>query len=188
MSPLSQTDAAPTPGLVANVGRYAGPMTGTEHILAEVLAEVVGVERVLVDSHFFADLGADSLVMARFCARVRKRADLPSVSIKDVYQHPTVRSLAAALLNAAPARVESTEQILAETLANILGAERVSVDSNFFDDLGADSLLMARFCSRARKRPGLPPVSMKDVYRHPTIRSLATALADTAPAPVARPV
>ena len=35
--------------------------------------------------------------MARFCARVRKRADLPSVSMKDIYQYPTVRSLAAAL-------------------------------------------------------------------------------------------
>ena len=30
------------------------------------------------------------MLMARFCARVRKRADLPSVSIKDIYQHPTI--------------------------------------------------------------------------------------------------
>ena len=37
------------------------------------------------DSHFFDDLGADSLVMAKFCARVRKRADLPSISMKDIY-------------------------------------------------------------------------------------------------------
>ena len=49
---------------------------------------------VPVDSHFFDDLGADSLVMAQFCARVRKRPDLPSVSMKDVYQHPTISSLA----------------------------------------------------------------------------------------------
>ena len=51
-------------------------------------------ERVPVDSHFFDDLGADSLVMAKFCARVRKREDLPSVSMKDIYGHPTIRSLA----------------------------------------------------------------------------------------------
>ena len=37
--------------------------------------------------------------MARFCARVRKRADLPSVSMPDIYKHPTIRSLAAALAN-----------------------------------------------------------------------------------------
>ena len=47
-------------------GRDAGPTTGTERLLAEVLADVVRVERVPVDSHFFEDLGADSLVMAQF--------------------------------------------------------------------------------------------------------------------------
>jgi non-ribosomal peptide synthetase-like protein len=65
--------------------------------LARVLAGVVDVESVPADSHFFDDLGADSMVMARFCARVRKRADLPSVSMQDIYRHPTISSLAAAL-------------------------------------------------------------------------------------------
>ncbi|MEA2671856.1 MAG: hypothetical protein QOG45_2076, partial [Chloroflexota bacterium] len=70
-------------------------------IFAGVLADILGIARVPVDSHFFADLGADSMLMARFCARIRKRADLPSVTIKDVYQHPTVRRLALAVGNAA---------------------------------------------------------------------------------------
>nr|WP_308013678.1 Pls/PosA family non-ribosomal peptide synthetase [Streptomyces sp. REN17] len=72
-------------------------MSGTERVLAEVLAGVVRVERVPVDSHFFDDLGANSLVMAHFCARVRKHPDLPAVSMRDVYGHPTIRGLAAAL-------------------------------------------------------------------------------------------
>src|SRR6266496_784396 len=76
--------------------------TGVESIFAEVLAGVLRVDRVSVDSHFFEELGADSLVMAHFCARVRKRGDLPSISMKDVYAHPTIRSLAAALADAAP--------------------------------------------------------------------------------------
>src|SRR5579884_1765446 len=97
-------------------GRYAGPMTGTERILAEVLADVVGAERVSVDSHFFDDLGANSLVMARFCARIRKRDDLPPVSIKDVYQHPTIRSLATALAGTEPAPVESSVPALTEAV------------------------------------------------------------------------
>src|SRR3954454_20310921 len=74
---------------------------------AEVLAEVVNVDQVSVDSNFFDDLGADSMVMAQFCARVRKRPDLPSVSIKDIYQYPTIRSLAAAPSDSSPASVES---------------------------------------------------------------------------------
>ncbi|MGW1028155.1 Pls/PosA family non-ribosomal peptide synthetase [Streptomyces sp. NPDC002577] len=69
----------------------------TARLLAEVLADVVRVEKVPADSHFFHDLGADSMVMAQFCARVRKRADLPPVSMKDVYRHPTVESLATAI-------------------------------------------------------------------------------------------
>ncbi|WP_052862909.1 Pls/PosA family non-ribosomal peptide synthetase [Streptomyces niger] len=66
-------------------------------MFAEVLAGVLKADRVPVDGHFFDDLGANSLLMAQFCARVRKRDDLPSVSMKDVYRHPTVRGLAAAL-------------------------------------------------------------------------------------------
>src|ERR671914_849973 len=89
--------------------------TGTAMILAEALADLVGVERVTVDSHFFDDLGADSMVMAHFSARVRKRSDLPSVSIKDIYRHPTIRSLATAVADAAPAPIESSAPSLEVT-------------------------------------------------------------------------
>ncbi|EST35068.1 Pls/PosA family non-ribosomal peptide synthetase [Streptomyces roseochromogenus] len=78
----------------------------TERKLAEALADLLGAERVPVDSHFFADLGANSLVMAQFCARVRKTADLPSPSMRDIYQHPTIQGLAAALGEATPAPVD----------------------------------------------------------------------------------
>ncbi|MGW7434499.1 Pls/PosA family non-ribosomal peptide synthetase [Streptomyces sp. NPDC054849] len=84
-------------------GASVGPAAEIARLLAEVLADVVGVEQVPGDSNFFEDLGADSMVMARFCARVRKRADLLPVSMKDVYRHPTVDSLATALTEAAPA-------------------------------------------------------------------------------------
>jgi non-ribosomal peptide synthetase-like protein len=49
-------------------------------------------------------------------------------------------------------------------------------------------MLMARFCARVRKREDLPSVSMTDVYQHPTVRALASAVAPpTASAPPARP-
>src|SRR5437667_11126249 len=81
-------------------------VTRAERTFAEVLAEVLRVDRLSVESHFFDELGADSLVMAKFCARVRKQGDLPSVSMKDIYRHPTIRSLAAALADAAPRPVQ----------------------------------------------------------------------------------
>ncbi|MCX5190407.1 Pls/PosA family non-ribosomal peptide synthetase [Streptomyces sp. NBC_00268] len=83
-------------------GGDTDPGTDTERRLAEVLAGVVRVEQVPADSHFFNDLGADSLVMAQFCARVRKQGDLPTVSMKDIYRYPTIRSLSAALADALP--------------------------------------------------------------------------------------
>lgn len=98
-------------------GACAGPVADTAALLAEVLAGVVGVEQVEVDSHFFHDLGADSMVMARFCARVRKRAELPSVSMKDIYRNPTIASLAAALTDAAPAVVEPLVPVPSEPAA-----------------------------------------------------------------------
>src|SRR5439155_21695049 len=81
--------------VVADVAATAG----VEGAFAEVLAGVLRVDRVSVDSHFFDELGADSSVMAHFYARVRKRGDLPPVSMKDVYAHPTITGLADAVVH-----------------------------------------------------------------------------------------
>ncbi|MHA6630538.1 Pls/PosA family non-ribosomal peptide synthetase [Pseudonocardia sichuanensis] len=175
---------APPEALAPAPAPAASPATGVETALAEVLAAVLGVDRVPAGSHFFSDLGADSMVMAQFCARVRKRPDLPSVSMKDIYRNPTVRALATALAGPAPVLLEHS---LAEVLADVLKAEQVAVGSHFFDDLGADSMVMAQFCARVRKRADLPSVSMKDVYRNPTIAGLASAFAEPAPAGQAPP-
>jgi non-ribosomal peptide synthetase-like protein len=99
-------------------------LTATESNLAEVLADIVRIERVPVDSHFFDDLGADSMVMARFCARVRKQADLPTVSMKDIYQHPTIRSLATAFAEPVSAPVESSVPSSIEVATHAARGER----------------------------------------------------------------
>jgi len=76
---------------------YVAPATPGEKALAGALEELLGLEQVSVDSQFFDDLGLSSLLVAHFCARARERADSPPVSVKDVYLHPTIRSLAAAV-------------------------------------------------------------------------------------------
>lgn len=84
---------------------------GVEDGFAEVMAGVLDRDEISVKSHFFDDLDADSMVMARFCARVRKREDLPTVSMKDIYRYPTITSLATALAPVSsdvPAVVETT--------------------------------------------------------------------------------
>ncbi|MBV1851493.1 Pls/PosA family non-ribosomal peptide synthetase [Catellatospora tritici] len=101
MLPSDKADRKSLPPPSGDRG-LTGPQTTTEPVgpvergLAELLAETVRVDRLGVDSHFFDELGADSLLMARFCAKVRARADLPPVSMRDIYLNPTVRALAAA--------------------------------------------------------------------------------------------
>ncbi|GGL87075.1 hypothetical protein GCM10010129_33650 [Streptomyces fumigatiscleroticus] len=94
---ITEPDAPPnTPDLPS------GPAADTVQALADVLADVLHTDRIPPDSNFFDDLGADSLNMAHFCARLRKRPDLPTLSIKDVYQHPTLHRLAGAYPGSAP--------------------------------------------------------------------------------------
>lgn len=71
--------------------------------LARILAELLAVDEVHAHSHFFDDLGADSMLMARFCARVRKRADLPTLDMRDIYQHPSIDQLLTATVAAGAA-------------------------------------------------------------------------------------
>jgi non-ribosomal peptide synthetase-like protein len=94
--------------VVTGTARGGVATTPLAHAFAELLAEVLQIDHVAVDSDFYEELGADSLVMAQFCARVRKRGDLPPVSMKDTYLHPTIRSLAAAVAESAPAAARSS--------------------------------------------------------------------------------
>jgi non-ribosomal peptide synthetase-like protein len=83
-------------------------MPAAQRGYAEVLADVLGVGQVPVEGNFFDELGADSMVMTRFCARLRKRPDLPNVTIKDIYRYPTINALAAAFGSALPAAPASS--------------------------------------------------------------------------------
>ncbi len=105
---------------------YAAPATPGEKALADALAELLGLEQVSVDSQFFDELGLSSLLVAHFCARARERAESPPVSVKDVYQHPTVRSLAAAVTEPPPvpgraARPPGPEQVSPVGTAQYVG-------------------------------------------------------------------
>ncbi len=95
---------APRGPRMAAPGDHVVPASRDEQELADVLAEVLGAESVSADGHFFDDLGASSLLMARFSAAIRERGVLPPVSMKDIYLHPTVRLLAASLTRSSPPR------------------------------------------------------------------------------------
>ncbi|MGI9499086.1 MAG: amino acid adenylation domain-containing protein, partial [Geminicoccaceae bacterium] len=73
---------------------FVAPRTEAECLLAETLAKVLDSERVSIEDNFFRDLGAHSLLMARFGAEVRQKLNISSVSMQDIYLNPTVEQLA----------------------------------------------------------------------------------------------
>jgi len=99
---------------------------GVEETLAGIMADLLGHDQVAVGSNFFEDLGANSLVMAHFCARVRKQPDLPSISIRDVYSNPPIRDLAAALEDTATAAVVAPTTTIQDTAAQVSSLQYVA--------------------------------------------------------------
>ena len=78
-------------------GPKLAPRTETERLVAAALAETLKLPEISVDDHFFDDLGAHSLLMARFCSAIRDRINAANVSMRDVYANPTVEKLAGKL-------------------------------------------------------------------------------------------
>jgi aryl carrier-like protein len=66
------------------------------------------------------------------------------------------------------------EREVLEVWKDILGTQRIGVDDNFFD-LGGHSLLMVRLHRRLKDELGRP-ITLTDLYRHPTVRSFAASL------------
>lgn len=75
----------------------APPETPTERLLAKAFAETLSLAEVSIDGDFFNEYGAHSLLMARFCAKIRSLSPGAGVAMRDVYANPTIRRLARAL-------------------------------------------------------------------------------------------
>jgi amino acid adenylation domain-containing protein len=78
--------------------------------------------------------------------------------------------------NLVPPRTDLEKQIVA-VWEKLLAPAPVSVQDDFFRDLGGDSLLAALMVSELRRSPTLRGLSMLDVYQHPTAEKLAARFA-----------
>jgi natural product biosynthesis luciferase-like monooxygenase protein len=74
---------------------YAAPQSPTERIVAEIWADILGVDQIGVDDSFF-ELGGDSLTATRAVARIRERfqMDLP---LRALFETPTISAISRAL-------------------------------------------------------------------------------------------
>ncbi|HVG43768.1 MAG TPA: phosphopantetheine-binding protein, partial [Longimicrobium sp.] len=84
--------ALPAPEPRSAEETYVAPRTPVEEVLAEIWAEVLGVERVGVHDSFF-DLGGHSLLIMRLLAKVQATFDL-EISIPTVFSIPALEAMA----------------------------------------------------------------------------------------------
>ncbi|AQA25012.1 amino acid adenylation domain protein [Rhodococcus sp. MTM3W5.2] len=78
-----------------DTGEYRAPSTATEAAVAEVLAEVLEIEKVSVDASFF-DLGGNSLTATRVMSRLTEVLGV-TVPLRAVFLDPTAEGIAAAI-------------------------------------------------------------------------------------------
>ncbi|WP_432079842.1 amino acid adenylation domain-containing protein, partial [Streptomyces sp. YPW6] len=91
LTPSGKLDRRALPAPEAVHAEYVAPRDRTELVLAEVWAEVLGVERVGIHDNFF-ELGGDSILSIQVVARARARG--VGITPKLVFDHPTVADLA----------------------------------------------------------------------------------------------
>ncbi|MGK5682605.1 amino acid adenylation domain-containing protein [Actinoplanes sp. URMC 104] len=102
--------ALPEPDF-AELATAGTPRTPTEEILAGLVAEVLGLDRVGTNDDFFA-LGGHSLTVTALAARVRAVLGVP-LAVRTVFDAPTVTALAAQLERTGPG-IDLTELRLRE--------------------------------------------------------------------------
>ncbi|MEU7899391.1 amino acid adenylation domain-containing protein [Nonomuraea sp. NPDC049152] len=113
-----KVDRAALPEPEAVHAEYRPPSTDAEHLVAEVFAEVLGVEKAGVHDEFFA-LGGHSLLAVRVVARIRAAIDL-DVPIRTLFARPTVGALAQAVEELLVAELDQMSDEEAERLAREL--------------------------------------------------------------------
>jgi amino acid adenylation domain-containing protein len=91
---------------VTSAPTYRAPGTPVERALAECWRQVLRVDRVGLDDDFY-DLGGDSIAAIRIAARARN--DGLDVSAPDLFNHPTVGTLAP-VVNARPGTIAGSSQ------------------------------------------------------------------------------
>ncbi|CAA9335652.1 MAG: Siderophore biosynthesis non-ribosomal peptide synthetase modules, partial [uncultured Gemmatimonadetes bacterium] len=102
------TRALPAPDGGAYTHRgYEAPADETEEALAEIWAEVLGVERVGRHDHFF-ELGGHSLLAVKAVSRVREALEV-EVALGEIFQRPVLSEFAQHVLDAQLAQFDPQE-------------------------------------------------------------------------------
>ncbi len=99
--PSGKLDRASLPSPKGTVSSHRSdlklPKNKTEDKILEIWKTIFHPQNVSVDDDFFLDLGGHSLLAARMVSELRKDPAYSRVSVADVYENPTIASLASNL-------------------------------------------------------------------------------------------
>jgi non-ribosomal peptide synthetase component F len=90
-TPAAPAQPVSAPEHHGNGGGYHAPATLVEQVLADIYAQVLGLDRVGVDESFF-DLGGDSLAAMRAIAAINTALDI-DLGVPTLFDAPSVRTL-----------------------------------------------------------------------------------------------
>ncbi|MBA3532994.1 MAG: amino acid adenylation domain-containing protein [Ardenticatenales bacterium] len=108
----------PAPSFTHRSTTYVAPTNHVETIVAEVWEEVLGMERVGIHDNFFS-IGGYSLLAAQVIARLSTRL-ATQLTLKDLFEAPTIAELAALIANPSLAREQPAPAITMDEASHLL--------------------------------------------------------------------
>jgi amino acid adenylation domain-containing protein len=117
-------DALPAPewDRAAAADEFVAPQTESERRIAEIWSEVLSVEQIGINDNFFA-LGGHSLLAMQVMSRLRDQLGV-TLTLRAIFDSPTVMELAAAVDAAEPAEPEQQAPALVRVQRTSLGQQR----------------------------------------------------------------
>ncbi|MGW5229232.1 non-ribosomal peptide synthase/polyketide synthase [Nocardia niigatensis] len=171
-------DRAALPAPVFEGTGYRQPATVAEELIANVYADLLGIERVGADDDFFA-LGGSSLLAAKAVARIGALFDT-TVGVRALFEAPTVTALAARVQAEAdgPKRPVLAAGARPEHLPLSPAQQRMWFLNRFDPTSTAYNIPLALRLTGELDAPALEAAFAAVVERHETLRTVYPETAD----------